>query len=100
VQDENKVVVEPDQDALAGPLDVLDRLARERFNGRINRSQDEGTVEAEMLETLADEARPERFNVGNDVGKLWQLSPIFYRSIGASRAILGSASWAISGVRL
>jgi hypothetical protein len=77
VKNEKKVVAKPDDDPLPGPLYVLDGLARKRLDRRIDRTQDERADKVEVLEALAGDARPEPFNVKNDVGKLWQLSPIF-----------------------
>jgi hypothetical protein len=73
VQDDKKVFAKPDDDPLPGPLNVLDGQADDRFDRRIHRSQNERTDKLQVLEALAGEVHPKRFDVQDDVWELRQL---------------------------
>ena len=53
-------------------MNVANSETGNRLDRRIDRSQNERTEQVQPLEPLAEEARLERFDVENDVRKLWQ----------------------------
>ena len=66
--------VEEDDDAFSRTQNVSNGQADDRRDRRIDRAQHERAEQVQLLEASADNARLERFDVENDVRKLWQRS--------------------------
>jgi hypothetical protein len=72
MQDEEKIIVEREDDALADAADTADRLAVNGGDRRVDRPEDEWADQVQAFETLADDAGLQCVDVDNDVGKLRQ----------------------------
>lgn len=69
MQDEEEIAVEFEDDAFAEPTQTADGLAEHGVDGRIVGAEQEGIGEPDLHERLADDARAEGVDVGDDVGK-------------------------------
>ncbi len=72
MDDEKKIVVEFEDDALADAAHAAHDLAVDDVNRWIDGAEDEGAEEIEAFEALADDVAGQRFDVDNDVGKFRQ----------------------------
>ena len=62
--------IEDQDDALADAPHAADNLALNDLDRRIDRAEDEWTVEHETLEAASEDVTRQRLEVDNDVGKL------------------------------
>ena len=70
VQDEEQVVLEHEDDALAQPLERDDPLAVDGGERRLDRAQQERARQPHLVERLADHAVGDALDVDGDVGQL------------------------------
>jgi len=90
MQDEKQILIELKNDSFTGSPNAAHGQTHDRFNRRIDRTQDERTVQLQALKPLTDEALLQCFDVNDDVGKLGQGADAYAaRRAGAGRAIRG-----------
>ena len=70
MDDEEKIGVKREDDTLADTPHAADDLALNGVDRRIDRAEDEWTVENETLEAASDDVTRQRLEVDNDVGEL------------------------------
>jgi hypothetical protein len=74
VDDDKEICVEGEDDALADAPHAADNPALNGLDRRIDRAEDEWTVEHETLEAASDDVTRQRLEVDNDVGKLGDIT--------------------------
>jgi hypothetical protein len=70
VDDEEKVGVKGEDDALADPPHPADDLTLNGSDRRIDRAEDEWTMENETLEPASDDVTGQRLEVDDNIGEL------------------------------
>ena len=69
MEDEPEIVVEAESDALADATEFADGVAFGGGNGRVGGAEEEWATDADVLETLADDAGFQCGEVSGDVGE-------------------------------
>jgi hypothetical protein len=78
MDDEEEVVVEHQDDALADAADAANSLAVKRVDGRVDGAKNERAEEMDPIDRVSRDLPGQRFEVDNDVGKLGQARPYFF----------------------
>ena len=72
MNDEEHIVRKIENDALADAPHAADDMAVDRFDRRIDGTENERAEEMDPLEGPADDVVCQRFEIDDDVGKFWQ----------------------------
>src|SRR5207249_7036338 len=89
VEDEEELVLEPENDALSQPLQAENRLPLESADGGIDRAQEKRTRQPNATERLPDDAGSETLDVDDDVGQLGHAGPMVERP---ARRVISAAA--------
>ena len=73
VQDEEELGVELEHDPFSEAVQRDNRPAVERRQRRVDGAEQKRRYEADSFEPTADDTRPERMQIKEDVGEFWQL---------------------------
>jgi hypothetical protein len=85
MDDEKQIGRELQHDSFADAPDAGDDFSVDRFDGWIDRSEDERTVELQAIETVANDESLQRVEIDNNVGQFRQSQSFFSQSTICSR---------------
>ena len=77
MQDEKELALQLEDDPLAQTIQRGNGFSLRRRQRRINRAQEKRRGQPDAFDSMADDARGERMQVEQDVGKLWHVPSDF-----------------------